>query len=197
MKMDADVGTCLCCVVDPESRSRFVVYTDRKAGDFRVCLTDAAAVWTSKFSQDSLTQFKQKFSLKSAEDFIQKLRSSSSSALVSVVVRDDVADLLLGPGPGEPRLTLSRLDQDQTSEELKELLFTVVGKLTHSNGGASSVGAVKAQQRTPAAEFEPRQQNGGPSVAVKRRIPGASLINPGTKKKQKATGVAFDDVDED
>uniref|UniRef100_A0A8B9GYR0 Uncharacterized protein n=1 Tax=Astyanax mexicanus TaxID=7994 RepID=A0A8B9GYR0_ASTMX len=38
-------------------------------------------------------------------------------------------------------------------------------------------------------------ESSGPTVAVRKRLPGDSIINPGTRRKRAATGVDFDDGD--
>ncbi|XP_067430058.1 protein PAXX [Thunnus thynnus] len=189
--------TSYCIVLDKKSRSKFICYTRRKNGAFNICLTDAADVWSAEYTEDTLKQFKQKFALKSTEDYTLKLRSACGSGDVSVVVHDSSAELRVGSSPADLSVTLSKLDGPQATEELKELLFRMADSLAQPDGGSPSVSPVKDHQRRP-AEFEPRQQqNYAPSVMVKKRLPGASLINPGMKKKREATGVAFDDADDD
>ncbi|XP_008275226.1 protein PAXX [Stegastes partitus] len=186
-----------CTVSDRDTQSKFICCTRRKNGVFTICLTDAAAVWRTEYTEDTLKHFRQRFALKSAEDYILKLRSYCSCGAVSVVVHDTSAELHVGSSPGDLSVTLSRLEGSQATEELRDLLFHMADILTQLDRGPPSVSPLKNQQRGP-AEFEPRQQqNSAPSVTVKRRLPGASLINPGTKKKLQATGVAFDDADED
>ncbi|XP_026199505.1 protein PAXX [Anabas testudineus] len=184
-------------VLDQKSRSKFLCYTRRKNGVFCICLTDAADVWSTGDAEDTLNQSRQSCSLTSTEDYILKFRSACGSGNVSVVVQDSSAELQVGSGSGVLRVTLTRIEGPQATEELKELLFRMADSLTHLDSRSPSVSPLKNHQRGP-AEFEPRQkQNCAPSVTVKRRLPGASLINPGTKKKLQASGVAFDDVDED
>ncbi|KAM3867689.1 protein PAXX [Diretmus argenteus] len=145
-------------------------------------LTDSTDVWSTDFSEDTLSQFKQKFHLKSTEDYILKIRTACGAGNVSVLVQDTSAELHVGSGPGDLSLTLPRLEGPRAKEELRELLFRMADSLTQSDATA----------------FEPRRhQKSGPSVAVKKRLPGDSLINPGTKKMRQATGVAFDDADDD
>ncbi|XP_076021252.1 protein PAXX [Genypterus blacodes] len=188
--------TCYCTVFDKTSRSKFLCYTRRKSGVFSISLTDAADVWSTDYTEDSLSEFRQKFALNSTEDYVLKLRLACDSGTVSVVLHDTSAELRVGSSPGDLSVTLPRMEGPQTTEELRELLFRMADGLTQSDSGSASVSPVKNQYRRP-AEFEPRrQQNSGPSVTVKKRLPGHSLINPGTKKKRQATGVAFDDVDE-
>nr|XP_020454885.1 protein PAXX [Monopterus albus] len=197
--MDKNVDwnqTSYCIVLDKKSQSRFLCYTHRKNGIFYICLTNAADVWSTGYTEDTLTQFRQRFALKSTEDYILKLRLACSSGDVSVVVHDTGAELHMGSGPGNQSVTLSKLEGPQATEELKELLFRMADSLIQLESSPSG-SLVKNHQRRP-TEFEPRwQQSSAPSVTVKRRLPGASLINPGTKKKLQATGVAFDDVGED
>ncbi|XP_070820975.1 protein PAXX [Chaetodon trifascialis] len=188
-----------CTVLDLKSQSKFICYTRRINGIFSICLTDAADVWSAEYTEDTLNQFRQRFALKSTDDYILKLRAACGSGDVSVVVHDASVELHVGSSPGDLSVTLSRLEGWKATAELKELLFRMADSLTQpdSKGGPSSVSPVKNHQRRP-TEFEPRQQQScAPSVTVKKRLSGASLINPGTKKKLRATGVAFDDADED
>ncbi|XP_070779399.1 protein PAXX [Enoplosus armatus] len=188
-----------CTVLDKKSQSKFLCYTRRKNGIFNICLTDAADVWSTEYAEDTLDQFRQRFALKSTEDYILKLRSACGSGDACVVVHDASVELLVGSGPGDPSVTLSRLEGPRATAELKELLFRMADSLAQpdSKCGSPSVSPVKNHQRWP-TEFEPRLQKGfAPSVTAKKRPPGASLINPGTKRKEQATGVAFDDADED
>ncbi|XP_030581461.1 protein PAXX isoform X2 [Archocentrus centrarchus] len=192
--MDVSVNY-YCTVLDRTSQSKFLCYTRRKDGMLSVCLTDAVNVWSVVYTEDSLKQFR--FALKSTEDYILKLRASCSSGNVSVAVHEVGAELHFGSSPGELSVALPRLEGPQATEKLRELLFRMADSLTQLDSGPPSVSPVKNYQRRP-TEFEPRQQqNSAPSVTVKRRLPGSSLINPGAKKKQQATGVAFDDADED
>ncbi|CAK6978540.1 protein PAXX [Scomber scombrus] len=189
--------TSYCTVLDKNSQCQFICYTCRKNGAFNICLTDAADVWSMEYTEDQLKQFRQKFALKSTEDYTLKLRSACGSGDVSVVMHESSAELHVGSGPAALSVTLLRLDGPQATEELKELLFRMADSLAQldSECGSPSVSPVKNHQRR-ATGFEPRQhQNCAPSVTVKKRLPGVSLINPGTKKKRQATGVAFDDDD--
>ncbi|XP_074493267.1 protein PAXX isoform X2 [Sebastes fasciatus] len=195
--MEESRASYCCTVLDRKNQSKFLCYTRRKNGILNVCLTDAADVWSTEYTEDTLKQFRQRFALRSTEDYILKLRSACGSGDVSVVVHDTSAELHLSSSPGDPSVTLSRLEGPQATKEVKELLFRMADSLTQPDSGSPSVSPVKNHQRRP-TEFEPQQQqNGAPSVTTKKRLPGASLINPGTKKKRQATGVAFDDVDED
>ncbi|XP_029915508.1 protein PAXX isoform X2 [Myripristis murdjan] len=181
--MDGNQTSC-CIVSDKRSQSKYLCYTHRKPGLFNICLTDAADVWSTEFTEDTLTQFRQKFAVKSGVEYILKLRSACGTGNVSIVVQDSSAELCLGSGPGDLSVSLSRLEGPQAREELRELLFRMAEGLTlcDSKGGSPSASPLKGQQWRP-TEFEPRrQQRSGPSVTVKKRLPGDSLINPGTKK---------------
>ncbi|XP_040010382.1 protein PAXX isoform X2 [Xiphias gladius] len=192
-----DKNQTYCTVLDKKSQSKFICYTHRKNGIFCICLTDASDVWSTEYTEDTLNQFRQRFALKSTEDYVLKLRLACGSGDGSVVVTDTGAELHVGSSPGDLSVTLSRLEGPEATEELKELLFRMADSLTQLDIRPLPVSPVKNHPRHP-TEFEPRQQqNCAPSVTVKRRLPGASLINPGTKKKLQATGVAFDDADED
>ncbi|XP_040897396.1 protein PAXX isoform X2 [Toxotes jaculatrix] len=189
--------TSYCTVLDKKSQSKFICYTRRKNGVFSISLTDATDVWSTEYTEDTLSQFRQKFALKSTEDYILKLRSACDRGDVSVMVHDTRAEFQVGSSPGDLHVTLSRLEGPQATEELKELLFRMADSLCLPDVTPLPVSPVKNHQKR-LTDFEPRQQlNSAPSVTVKRRLPGASLINPGTKKKLQATGVAFDDADED
>ncbi|XP_041792304.1 protein PAXX, partial [Chelmon rostratus] len=189
--------TSYCTVLDTKSQAKFLCYTRRINGIFSICLTDAADVWSTEYTEDTLNQFRQRFALKSTEDYILKLRAACGRGDVSVVVHDTSVELHVGSGPGDLSVTLSRLEGCKATAELKELLFRMADSLTQPDSGPSSMSPVKNHQRRP-TDFEPRQQQScAPSVTVKKRRTGASLINPGTRKKLRATGVAFDEADED
>ncbi|XP_023199306.1 protein PAXX isoform X1 [Xiphophorus maculatus] len=195
-----------CTVVDMKSQTRYVCYSRRKeggGGGRRLCVnvsmscsvTDAAAVWSADCSEDVLKPQGHRPALKSTEDDILRFRTSCLSGDVRVVVQHSRAALHVGSGPAALSVTLTRMEAPQATEELKELLFTMADTLAQLDSGSSAVNPFKSLQRCP-ADLKPRQQQNGAASVTKRRLPGASLINPGTKKKVQATGVAFDDEDE-
>ncbi|XP_008333807.1 protein PAXX [Cynoglossus semilaevis] len=197
--MEEDL-TLYCTVADEKNKSRFICHTHRKHGVFSICLTDAVTLWRIEYTEEDFNKLRQKFNLKSSNDYIQKLRSASSSGKMSVLVHDTEAELQVGSRPGGLSMSLSRLEGPQAAEELRNLMFRMADSLTQLNyskpSAISPVKNVQSPVKKHHTVFEPRQQKQN-SMAVKRRPPGSSLINPGTKKKVQATGVAFDDADED
>ncbi|KAJ0019065.1 hypothetical protein NQD34_006634 [Periophthalmus magnuspinnatus] len=156
-------------------------------------VTDAADVWTADSADEELETFTQKLCLKSPEDFCHKL----SSGDVHFEVKDELAQLRSVSGSNPTRLNLSKMDATAAKEEVKQLLFKMADALSNSADRAVLASSPLKNHQKHSSEFEPRQQNSAPLVTPKKRLPGSSLINPGTKKKRDATGVAFDDPDED
>ncbi|KAJ0068135.1 hypothetical protein NL108_016841 [Boleophthalmus pectinirostris] len=181
-------------VSDQSSGFRFVFCCTRnKHGDFRISVTDAADVWAADFSDEDLQTFTQNVSLKSPQELCQKL----SSGLVCVEVLEDLARFRSVSGSSPAVLDLTKMAAAAAKQEVKQLLFKMADSLAHSADGAVLTPSPNKNHQRRAAEFEPRQQNSSSLTPTKKRLPGSSLINPGTKRKREATGVAFDDPDED
>ncbi|XP_061115370.1 protein PAXX [Conger conger] len=183
-----------CTLVNKSDNSKYVCYSHTKAGSFNIGLTNASEVWSKDFTEDMLAEHGKNVALKSAEDYISKIRSTCGNGSASVTVQEDGAVLQLGVSPGSVSVTLPRLSDLEGREELRDLLFRMADslKLAETTGGPSSFSPGKSQFRRNAG-FEPRSQQTGPTVVAKKRLPGDSLINPGSRKKKPATGVAFDD----
>ncbi|XP_051516752.1 protein PAXX-like [Myxocyprinus asiaticus] len=96
-----------------------------------------------------------------------------------VTLQVDSAVLHLGCETTDLTLSLSKL----TDTEVKCLLFKMADSLTHLENGAdtSSFSPINSPQNRTNV-FEPRIQHKDPTVAVRKHLPGASLINPGSKK---------------
>ncbi|KAM8886622.1 protein PAXX isoform 2-T2 [Spinachia spinachia] len=179
-----------CTLWDQKNQSKFLCYSRTKNGQSNICLTDAADVWSMEYTSNQST-----FALKSPEDYIVKLRAACGGQ-VFVVVHGASAVVHVRSESGDRSVTLSRVEGPRAAQEVKEQLFNMAERLARPENGSPSASPVKSHRRQP-TEFKPQQQNWTPSKAMKKRLPGASLINPGAKRKLQAGGVAFDEEDED
>ncbi|XP_052411965.1 protein PAXX [Carassius gibelio] len=198
MEQNSESKSVLCTLLDKNDQSKYVFFTQkRSAGDINIGFTNGEDVWKTHLSEEILSQLFKKFSLKSTEDYTFKLKCACKAGRAFVKLQEDSAVLHLGSEPTDLSLSLSKLKDSEGRTEVKELLFNMADSLQQleSQGSSSSFSPVKSPQKW-SAEFEPRKHK-GPVVAVKKRLPGDSLINPGTKRKKAATGVAFDDEDDD
>nr|XP_040051504.1 protein PAXX isoform X2 [Gasterosteus aculeatus aculeatus] len=172
-----------CTVRDQRDQPELLCYSRAEHGLSNICLTDAADVWSTEHTEDTLNQFRQRFAVASTEDFIVKLRAACGRGQASVVAHGPSAVVRVRSGSGEQSVALCRLDGPRAAQELKEQLFSMAARLTRPDHGSPSASPVKGH-RAPPAEFKPQQQqqNWTPSKAMKKRLPGASLINPGAKR---------------
>ncbi|KAK0142831.1 Protein PAXX [Merluccius polli] len=194
-------------VLEETTKDKYLCYIKKKTETYTICVTDATDVWSSDISEDVLRQFvsgpcgrgsrcwtgRQTISLESTEDYMVKIRSSlgAGSAVLRVQAGGGAVLRTKDPNTADLGLPLARLDQLQARAEVKELLFGMAAHLAKS-------GKQQVHSRFVFPEFGPRAlRKVGPTVPVLKRVAGDSLINPGTKKKCQAAGVAFDDAEED
>ncbi|MBN3299373.1 PAXX protein, partial [Amia calva] len=187
-----------CTIVNKSDSSRYLCYSTTQDGVFNIGLTNVTDVWSTTFTLDSLTQHRQSCAVNSTEEYVNRIRSACECGSVLVSVQDGGVTLELdSPEPGVMTFVLSRLSDHEAQEELRVVLLGMAERLRDlesTAGGATSFSPAKNQQRR--TDFEPRrQQNGGSGSlkAAKKRLPGESLINPGTRRKMQARGVAFED----
>ncbi|XP_056600918.1 protein PAXX isoform X2 [Triplophysa dalaica] len=170
----------LCTLLDKNDQSKYVFFTQKKPeGGINIGFTNGEGVWKTHLSEENLSPLMKTFSLKSTEDYTLKLKCACKTGKAFVEVQEDSAVLHLGLEPTDSSLTLSKLTDSEGRTEVKDLLFIMADSLTQQDN----------------REFEVRNQLKGPSIAVRKRLPGDSLINPGTRRKKTATGVAFDEDD--
>ncbi|KAF7687511.1 protein PAXX [Silurus meridionalis] len=199
--MDQSVSqskSVICTLTDKKDQTKYVCFTQKKCAGIIIGLSNGEAVWKADLSEETLLQLKKKLSLKSTEDYALKVKRACRSGSAFVSLQEDNAMLHLGSEAAEFSVSFSKLTDHEGRTELKDLLFEMADSLMQQDdtGDISSSSPVKTPQKRNLG-FEPRRQPTGPTIAVKKRFPGDSLINPGTKKKRSATGVAFDDADDE
>ncbi|KAB5528631.1 hypothetical protein PHYPO_G00142460 [Pangasianodon hypophthalmus] len=184
-------------IVDKKDQSKYVCFTQKKPAGIIIGLSNGEAVWKADLSEEALSQLKNKLSLKSTEDYALKLKSACRSGSAFVSLQEDNAVLHFSSEPADQNVSFSKLTDQEGRTELKDLLFKMADSLMQQDttGATSSSSPLKTPQKKSMG-FEPRRQPTGPTIAVKKRLPGDSLINPGTKRKRSAIGVAFDDGDD-
>ncbi|KAL4660794.1 protein PAXX [Arapaima gigas] len=188
--MDHHTRSAYCTVVNKADNTKYLCFLHTKAGVLNVGLTNASNVWITDFTKESLSQHMKEYGLKSIEGYVSKIRSSSGNGCATVCLEENRLVLQLESMPGAMTMALLRLSEPEGREVLRDLLFRMADCLTHLD----NTGNVKS---FVSSEFEPRRQQTGPVVAVRKRVPGDSLINPGTRRlKRVPTGVAFDDSDD-
>ncbi|XP_020936900.1 protein PAXX isoform X11 [Sus scrofa] len=167
----------LCTLPPGPGPPRFVCYCEGEGsgaggrGGFNLYVTDAAELWSTCFTPDSLAAL------------------------------DDRASLTLSGGPSPLDFDLSKVPGPEAASRLRALTLGLAERLCSlerqlaaaeeetSTSPRKSPWQVGSQHFLP--DLDP--QRGGPGPGVKRWCPGESLINPGFKRKKPAGGVDFDD----
>ncbi|XP_047556742.1 protein PAXX isoform X11 [Lutra lutra] len=160
----------LCTLPPGPGPPRFVCFCEGEGEDggpgaFNLYVTDAAELWSTCFTADSLAA----------------LVGSGAPGRA----RKPPAPPTAVPGPE----AASRL------QALTLRLADQVCTLTRQLAAAEVTAASPRKSPGLGPQFllpDPDPQRGGPGLGVRRRCPGESLINPGFKSKKPAGGVDFE-----
>uniref|UniRef100_A0A4X1SDA5 PAXX non-homologous end joining factor n=1 Tax=Sus scrofa TaxID=9823 RepID=A0A4X1SDA5_PIG len=193
----------LCTLPPGPGPPRFVCYCEGEGsgaggrGGFNLYVTDAAELWSTCFTPDSLAALVGNGA--SGRPVAPSTPHGSAARLWDR--RDDRASLTLSGGPSPLDFDLSKVPGPEAASRLRALTLGLAERLCSlerqlaaaeeetSTSPRKSPWQVGSQHFLP--DLDP--QRGGPGPGVKRRCPGESLINPGFKRKKPAGGVDFDD----
>ncbi|XP_004412879.1 PREDICTED: protein PAXX isoform X2 [Odobenus rosmarus divergens] len=165
----------LCTLPPGPGPPRFVCFCEGEGsedggpGDFNLYVTDAAELWSTCFTADSLAAL------------------------------EDRASLTLSGGPSALDFDLSKVPGPEAASRLQALTLSLAYQVCTLKSQLAAVEVTAASPRKSPCLVgpqlflpDPDPQRGGPGLGVRRRCPGESLINPGFKSKKPASGVDFE-----
>nr|XP_060464142.1 protein PAXX isoform X1 [Panthera onca] len=215
----------LCTLPPGPGPPRFVCYCEGEGsedggrGGFNLYVTDAAELWSTCFTADSLEALaalgrfqslgqlvtspcalqKARLGLSAAEDITPRFRAACEQQAVTFALREDGASLTLSGGPWALDFELSKVPGPEAASRLQALTLGLAEQVCNLKRQLAGLQAAAASpKKSPCLagpQFflpDPDPQRGGPGLGVRRRCPGESLINPGFKSKKPASGVDFD-----
>ncbi|XP_042526188.1 protein PAXX [Dipodomys spectabilis] len=198
----------LLCTWPPGSGPpRFVCFCepgtggDGDGGDFNLYVTDAAELWSTCFSPDSLATLKARFGLSGTKDITSRFRAACQQHGVTVSLQEGRVSLTISGGPSTLAFDLAKVPGPEAATRLQTLTLGLAERVCSLERQLAAVEETAANPRkSPRAagpQFFPPDsdpQRGGSGPGVRRRCPGESLINPGFKRKKPAGGVNFDEL---
>nr|XP_048282026.1 protein PAXX isoform X1 [Myodes glareolus] len=193
------------CVLPPGSGPpRFVCYCesedsgDGDGGGFNLYVTDAAELWSTCFSPDSLATLKTRFGLSGTEDIPSRFRAACQQQAVTVSLQDDRASMTLSGDTSALAFDLSKVPSPEAAPKLQALTLSLAERVYNLEKQLAEETSPRKNTHPAGPHFflpaEPEQQRGSSGLGVRRRCPGESLINPGFKSKKPAGGVDFDET---
>ncbi|XP_062938565.1 protein PAXX isoform X3 [Cynocephalus volans] len=117
----------LCTLPPGPGPPRFVCYCegeesgDGDRGDFNLYVTDAAELWSTCFTPDSLAALKDRFGLSAAEDITPRFRAACKQEAVTLTLQEDGASLTLSGGPSALAFDLSKVPSAEAAPRLQAL----------------------------------------------------------------------------
>ncbi|XP_060245590.1 protein PAXX isoform X2 [Meriones unguiculatus] len=194
------------CVVSTSSGSpHLVCYCVRESNGegfrdgFNLCVTDAAELWSTCFSPDSLATFKARSGLSGTEDISSRFRAACQQQAVTVSLQEDRALMTLSGDTSALTFDLSKVPSPEAALRLQALTLSLAKRVCNLERQLAEETTARPRKNTqPAvphlflAELDHQRGSSGPGV--RKRCPGESLINPGFKSKKPSGGVDFDET---
>ncbi|XP_032162086.1 protein PAXX isoform X1 [Mustela erminea] len=184
----------LCTLPPGPGPPRFVCFCEGEGEDggpgaFNLYVTDAAELWSTCFTADSLAALKARFGLSAAEDITSRFRAACEQRALTFVLQEDRASLTLSGGPSALDFALSKLPGPEAASRLQALTLRLADQVcTLTRQLAAAEVTAASPRKSPCLVGpqlflpDPDAQRGGPGLGVRRRCPGESLINPGFKR---------------
>nr|4WJA_A Chain A, Uncharacterized protein C9orf142 [Homo sapiens]4WJA_B Chain B, Uncharacterized protein C9orf142 [Homo sapiens] len=117
----------LCTLPPGPEPPRFVCYCEGEEsgegdrGGFNLYVTDAAELWSTCFTPDSLAALKARFGLSAAEDITPRFRAACEQQAVALTLQEDRASLTLSGGPSALAFDLSKVPGPEAAPRLRAL----------------------------------------------------------------------------
>lgn len=163
-------------------------------------MTDAAELWSTCFSPDSLARLKARFGLSGAEDIHSRFRAACQQQAVTVSLQEDRALITLSGDTPALAFDLSKVPSPEAAPRLQALTLSLAEHVCNLErrlaAAEETITSPKKNTQPAGTQFLPEldHQRGSSGPGVRRRCPGESLINPGFKSKKPAAGVDFDET---
>ncbi|KAM7094343.1 protein PAXX isoform 3-T3 [Molossus nigricans] len=175
----------LCTLPPGPGPPRFVCYCEEEAkgaggpGGFSLYVTDAAELWSTRFTPDSLAAL------------VENSVGPECGGGHHSPVQEVGASLALSGGPSALEFELSKVPGPEAASRLQALTLGLAERVCSLERQLAAVEERAASPRKSPRRVGPQQflpdpdsQRGCPGPGVRRRCPGESLINPGFKSKK-------------
>ncbi|XP_028628730.1 protein PAXX isoform X1 [Grammomys surdaster] len=124
------------CILPPGSGSpRLVCFCEPESGgdgdrnDFNLYVTDAAELWSTCFSPDSLVTLKARFGLSGAEDIHSRFRAACQQQAVTVSLQKDRALMTLVGDTSALAFDLSKVPSQEAAPRLQALTLSLAERV--------------------------------------------------------------------
>ncbi|XP_046537935.1 protein PAXX isoform X3 [Equus quagga] len=169
----------LCTLPLGPGPPRFVCYCEGEGSGagFNLCVTDAAELWSTCFTPDSLAALKARFGLIAAEDIVPRFRAACKQQAVTFTLQEDRASLTLSGGPSALDFDLSKVPGPEAASRLQALTLGLaerVCSLERQLAGRVGGGHLAPSLGSPACASIP-----GFLPQLRRRQPPAQGRAPG------------------
>ncbi|CAJ0940455.1 unnamed protein product [Ranitomeya imitator] len=183
--MAAEAWSCLCSV--SHAGQRYLCLSKIQPGtSTRIHVTNANEVWRTDPLEEALEDWDVVRNVTS-HILVEKLREKFQSSAPVLDLQGSIANMSFQVDSGKVSLDLLKAPVSEARALVQERV----------DSAATSISPVKQSQKNNQLlipDLNARKKGyGGSSSQVKKRLPGESLINPGSKRKKAAKGVDFDE----